>query len=118
MISFSRCKTGPPSINAKTDPLVSMSGCIAAYIVVIAIRFTGTIGTPARKTILTGFKIPVAVECSVFSFRLLQEVKGLTTEERVNNIDADVPTLHSRSNGTSETEYGVFAGAVQRGAGE
>jgi hypothetical protein len=65
---------------------------------------------------LTELKIPVAVHFLGLPFWYWQSGRGLTTEERVDNIDTDVSALNRCSYRTSETEYGVFTGGIHRGS--
>ena len=64
---------------------------------------------------LTAVRIPVAVHSSGFMFQCRYHVKRLTTEEGVNDVHTNAPSLDRGCHRTSESEHSVFAGGVHRG---
>lgn len=62
MTSFSNLNTGPSSNNRYAEPLVDISGSVAALRIAYATRGTGARGTPARKSLVGALRMLVSIE--------------------------------------------------------
>lgn len=87
MTSFSNLNTGPSSNNKYAEPLVDISGSVAALKIAYAMRRTGASGTPATKSLVGVSRMLVSIESVGW---LGYENKEKNGEERTDLRTRDV----------------------------